>query len=112
MKDKEKVLSVGANPELLWLRHTVLECAGFAVRTTENEREAMQMMQNEDCGVLLLCYSLTLEARKRLAENFAKYCPTSRIVAITNQKIEKPDFAHAFVYGFDGPEALIDALRL
>lgn len=108
---KQKIISVGTHPELLSLRHAVLESAGFDVHTTESEKEAMQVMQNGDCAVLLLCYLLPLEIRRRLVENFGKYCPTSRIVAITNQKLENPDFAHAFVYGFDGPEALIDALR-
>jgi hypothetical protein len=81
------------------------------VHTTESEKDAMKVIQNGACGVLLLCYSLPFEIRKRLAENFGKHCPMSRIVAITNQNIEKPDFAHAWVYGVEGPEALIDALR-
>ena len=111
MPPAKKVVSVGANPELLWLRHAVLKSAGFRVHTTESEKDATEVMQNGDCGVLLLCYSLAFEARKRLAENFKRYCPTSRIVAITNERLEEPDFAHAFVYGFEGPEVLIDALR-
>lgn len=108
---KQKVISVGTQVELLWLRHAVLESAGFDVHTTASEKDATEVMQDGDCGVLLLCYSLPIEVRKRLAETFGKCCPSSRIVAITNEKIEKADFAHGFVYGVDGPEALIDALR-
>ena len=108
---KQKIISVGTYPELLLLRHAVLVKAGFDVHTTGSEKEAMQFMQNGDCAVLLLCYLLPLDVRKRLAENFRTYCPTSRIIAITNEKLENPDFAHGFVYGFDGPEVLIEALR-
>lgn len=108
---KQRIISVGTYPELLLLRHAVLEKAGFDVHTTGSEKDAIQFMQNGDWAVLLLCYLLPLEVRQRLAENFRTYCPTSRIIAITNEKLENPGFAHAFVYGFDGPEVLIEALR-
>jgi len=38
-------------------------------------------------------------------------CPGGRIVAITNEQTETPEFADTFVYGVEGPEALIEAIR-
>ena len=52
-----KVLSVGNNPELLWLRDAVLRSAGFDVITSLNLQDGLARIEGEDCGVLLLCYS-------------------------------------------------------
>jgi DNA-binding NtrC family response regulator len=106
-----KIISVGTDPELLWLRNAVLKSAGFEVATTERHDQALTLIQGGACGTLLMCYSLALRTRQLLAEAFRKHCPDGRIVAITNQRLEKPDFADIFVYGVDGPEALIDAIR-
>jgi DNA-binding response OmpR family regulator len=106
-----KIISIDTELELLRLRHAVFESAGFEVYSTQHERDALANMESSDCGVLLLCYSLDYEVRRRLADNFRNLSPTSRIVAITNKQVEHADFADTFVYGIDGPEALIDALR-
>jgi hypothetical protein len=106
-----KVISVGANVELLWLRDAVLQTAGFEVLTSSSETEALNFIARGDCGVLLVCYSLSFAVRQRLAKAFRQHCPEKRIVAITNQPLEKPDFADGFVYGVEGPEVLIDTIR-
>jgi DNA-binding NarL/FixJ family response regulator len=110
MQQRNKVISLGTDAELLWLRHAVLEAAGFEVLTTKDVKEGLLRIERSDCGVLLLCYSLPLLTRKRLADTFRAKCPEGRIVTITNQK-EQPDFADVIVYGVEGPEALIDAIR-
>jgi len=107
---KHKILSVGSLPELLWLREAVLRHAGFDVLTTTDPKEGVAHIERGHCGVLLFCYSLPLLMRKRLAQSFRTNCPDGRIVTITNEKSE-PEFADVFVYGVDGPEALIDAIR-
>jgi DNA-binding NtrC family response regulator len=104
-----KVLSVGSDPELLWLRHAVLQTAAFQVFTTADPNEAEWKMRGSKWDVLLLCHSLDRPERQHLAETFRACWPGARVVAITNKKIEKPDFADTFVYGVEGPEALIEA---
>jgi DNA-binding response OmpR family regulator len=105
-----KVLSVGNDPELLWLRDAVLRSAGFDVLTTVELKDGLSTIERGYCDVLLMCYSLPLLSRKRLAETFRVNCPQGRIVTITNQKGE-PEYADVVVYGVDGPEALIEAIR-
>jgi DNA-binding response OmpR family regulator len=105
-----KVLLLGHNPELLWLREAVLRCAGFEVLTSLDLQDGLAIIQGGDCGVLLLCYSLPFLSRKQLADTFRANCPEGRIVTITNEK-SAPEFADLVVYGVDGPEALIDAIR-
>lgn len=63
-----KVLSLGNDPELLWLRDAVLRSAGFDVLTTLDWKEGFAHIERGQCGVLLMCYSLPLPSRKRLAE--------------------------------------------
>jgi hypothetical protein len=104
-----KVLSIGNDPELMWLRDAVLRSAGFDVLTTLDLKDGLSRIENGYCGVLLMCYSLPLLSRKRLAETFRANCPQGRIVTITNEKGE-PEFADVSVYGVEGPEALIEAI--
>jgi hypothetical protein len=108
----DTVLSLGADAELLWLREIVLQHAGFNVFSTSDRTQAVLEIQSGRCGVLLLCHSLENEVRRELANEFRKSCPEGRIVAITNDKVsELPVNTDAFVYGLEGPEALIAALR-
>ena len=105
------VLSVGADQELLWLRHAVLQNAGFKVFTTMDESDAMACIRRAECGVLLVCYSLSVGVRQRLAGAFRRHCSGKRIIVITNEQMDKADFADTFVYGIEGPEALIQSIR-
>jgi hypothetical protein len=105
------VVSVGKNRELLLLRDAVLKSAGFDVFTTENESEALARVSRGDCGVLLVCYSTPLPIKRQLALVFRKQCPEGRIIAIANQPVGKLEVADGLVFGIDGPEVLIDALR-
>jgi CheY-like chemotaxis protein len=109
---KPKVLSVGTLPELLSLRHAVLEGAGFHVFSTSKPEEALLRIENGNCGVLLLCYSLHDETLRTLATQFRKSCPHGRIVAVTNRPVVIPPIqADGLAPGVEGPEALIAAVR-
>lgn len=109
---KPKVISVGTSPELMSLRHAVLEGAGFQVFSTSDPAHAALKIENGDCGVLLLCYSITDELRQQLLEKFRKSCPEGRVVALTNTPMPSPPIeADAFIYGVEGAEALIAAVR-
>jgi hypothetical protein len=101
-----KVLSLGTDAELMWLRDA--QYAGFDVLTTLDLKEALARIEHRDCGALLLCYSLPVRARKQLAEIFRVNCSNGRIVTITNERSE-PEFTEVVVYGVDGPESLIEA---
>jgi CheY-like chemotaxis protein len=107
----EKVISIGRDQELLKLRQAVLEYAGFRVHTVQNEADALREIQKGDCGVLLVCYSLDVELRRRVAEQFRRKCPGGRVVSISNSQPDEPFFGDVIIYGLDGPEVLIEAVR-
>jgi DNA-binding NtrC family response regulator len=106
------VLSVGAIPQLLTLREAILVSEGYDVLTTANPEEAAKRIDEGRCGVLLLCYSIGPEWQHKLVERFRASCPKGRVVAITNHPITQPwSEVDRMVYGIDGPECLIDAVR-
>jgi len=108
---RKTVISVGANPELVRLRDFVLQEAGFNVVSILDEHDALARIERGECGVLLVCYTLTKSARQSLAEALRRACPGSRMVLITNEHMDRPEFADFFVYGVEGPEALIQVVE-
>jgi len=109
--ERRKVVSIGGEPELLWLRHAVLQTAGFDVLTTESEADALAIIRRGECRVLLVCYSLSLGVLRRVVKAFRSHCPNGSIVAITNAQLNEPHFADSFVYGVEGPEVLIQSIH-
>ena len=51
------------------------------------------------------------ESRKHITKAFREMCPEGRIVSITNQPLNESPDADVVVYGVDGAEALIGAVR-
>jgi DNA-binding NarL/FixJ family response regulator len=105
------VISVGTLSDLVFLREAVLKHAGYRVVNAFTEAEALAKIYSGDCGVLLLCYSVEEKSRKQITRTFREVCPEGRIVSITNQPLNQPPDADAIVYGVDGPDALIRAVR-
>jgi DNA-binding response OmpR family regulator len=109
---KRNVISVGTLPELLSLRAAVLKGAGYSVFTTPDPQEAASRIRNGDCGVLLLCYSVSDESRRQLIRDFRQRCPKGRIIAITNRPVDQPPKeVDDLIYGLEGAEALIEAVQ-
>jgi CheY-like chemotaxis protein len=104
------IVSVGADPELVSLRNHVLREAGFNVISAMYAHDALARIESGDCGVLLMCYSLPMDVRRKLAEALRHFCPGSPSIVITNEQMNKPKFADTFVYGVEGPEALIEVV--
>ena len=112
MTDEHRsVLSVGSFKDLLWTRSQILQAAGYRVISTSDPREADVKIMEGQCGVLLLCYSIREEWRRHIIHAFREHCPEGRVVAITNVPFSRPPIeADEFVYGVEGPEALLEAV--
>jgi hypothetical protein len=112
MRLRETILSVGADPELVSLRHAVLLSVGLDVFSTIDPEEAYVRIQPANLALMLVCYSLAQPVRQRLAKRFRDCCPTGRIISITNEKVEESHvYGDRVFYGIEGAEALIDAVR-
>lgn len=109
---RNRIISVGKLPELLWLRQAILRTVGHEVSTFTDPRDAVSRIEDGKCGVLVLCYSMPEGWRKQLIERFRECCPNGRVVGITNDPVTEPSSdADQLVYGVEGPEILIDAIR-
>lgn len=112
MPSQQAILSVGADAELVSLRHAVLRSVGLDVFSTLDPEEAYIRIQPASLGLMLLCYSLSNPVRQRLAKRFRDFCPNGRIISITNEKADESTiYGDAVFYGIEGAEALIDAVR-
>jgi CheY-like chemotaxis protein len=109
---KCNVISVGTLPEVVSLREAVLKSVGYNVFSAASPEEALSRIRTGACGVLLLCYSVRDLWRSQLVREFRERCPHGRIVAITNSMIDEvPKEVDELVFGIEGAEALIDAVR-
>jgi DNA-binding NtrC family response regulator len=111
-KESHRVISVGKLPKLLWLRQVILRSAGYKVFTFTEPKYALSKIEDGKWEVLLICYSLPEEWRHQLVQKFRELCPEGRVVFVTDRPVvETPKDADELVYGVEGPEILIDAVR-
>ena len=110
VSNHQGVLSVGADPQLLELRHQVLESAGLKVFTTYSESVAISRMREGGCQTLVVCHTLKEDARRRLIQNYRQYCPAGRIIGISIVPGESSDDLDIVVRATEVPDALIDAI--
>ena len=110
MPRQQRVLSVGADKELVSLRHAVLQSVGLTVFSTTDSQQAYTFIQPANCGVMLLCYSLEPPVRERLALRFRECCPEGRIISVTNQRVNTAFYGDVLFDALEGAEALIDVV--
>jgi CheY-like chemotaxis protein len=75
MRRPQTILSVGAYPELVSLRHAVLRNAGFNVFSTTDPEEAYVRIQPANLGLMLLCYSMPHLRGSGLRDDFEIVAP-------------------------------------
>ena len=106
-----RVVSIGANSNLLALRHAVLELGGFEVSSTSSMPLAQALIRHERCGVLLLCYSVPENWRKTLIRSFRESCPNGRIVGIIGGDLKRASESFdAVISSTDKADALLEAI--
>nr|WP_263338216.1 response regulator [Acidicapsa dinghuensis] len=60
------ILVVGQDPVILQTRSSILRSAGYAAREASTIAEAIELFQNGDFDLILLCHSLPLNDRDRI----------------------------------------------
>lgn len=61
-----RILAVGQDPMILSTRCSILQSAGYIVRSARSVAEAIDSIHNADFDLLLLCHSIPLSDRDRL----------------------------------------------
>jgi hypothetical protein len=110
-KPGKRVVSIGTNSNDLALRHAMLQFAGYEVWSTTKLPLALNFIQHERCGVLLLHYSLSEEWRQALITTFRRSCPGGSVIAIADQRSRwSLADVDATISESDGTAALLEAL--
>jgi DNA-binding response OmpR family regulator len=111
--DKEKVLSYSRDRNTLIQRERALRRNGFEVVSAETESQARFEIEMGECGILLICFRTHREKTLEMAELFRKNCRAGTIIFVMNPSADRaPHGVDYIVPESEGPEAIIDALRL
>jgi DNA-binding NtrC family response regulator len=75
-------LSVGRDPLLLQTRGQVLLSDGYTVSSTLSVDQALQQFVTGDFDLVILCHSIPLRERERLADAIHKHSPNTPVVVV------------------------------
>ena len=102
------VLAVGHDPTLLETRSQILRAAGYKVVSTLSLNKSIVYFLEGDFDLVLLCHSIPVAGRERLARLMREHAPRTPIVTVVSYLGEKDPFADASVD--NDPEHLVAAL--
>jgi hypothetical protein len=113
MKTNENtVLSFSHDPDLLLQREAALRSGGFEVISVKTESQACFEIEMGRCGLLLICYTLTVGTIQDLTKLFRRRCPTGSIVFVMHRTDDgAPGDVDYMVSDSAGPEAIVQVLR-
>jgi len=107
-----RILIVGSLRELALYRAEVLHHAGFIVEVPDTIADAIRSIEKGGVDAVVLSYTLPNETVQQLADATRQYCPSGRIITITD--VQVPDrriTPDAVAIASEGPASLIAALK-
>ena len=110
MKNHSAILLYGHEEMLLWTRRLVLEWAGYEVSVAQELRQAFQLLDREDVGLILLCYSLSRAECAELIATSGSEVPTLLMTEcgeMGNRDCDMREVADTCFDSILGPEALV-----
>jgi DNA-binding response OmpR family regulator len=102
------MLNVSLDPALLETRTRVLQTAKFIVVPASSIAEATDKFLAGDFDAVLVCHSISINDRRRLARMIHEHSPLTPIVLVSSTGIEK-DASVDVIIGND-PEQLVQEL--
>jgi len=103
------VLAVGHDPMLLETRSQVLRAAGYTVVSTLSLNKSIVYFLEGDFDLILLCHSIPVAGRERVARLMREHAPRTPIVTVVSYLGENDPFADASIE--NDPERMVAALR-
>jgi DNA-binding response OmpR family regulator len=77
------ILSAGRDPDLLKARNTALMAQGYRVAAASDSCEVVDKLLNGDFDLVLLCYTLPEEDRRRLVRIIIRHTPSTPVIVIS-----------------------------
>ena len=81
---RNAILSAGRERPLLFTRNRVLEEAGYLVTATSTAAETVEKFFDGDFDLVILCHSIPLEERERVATLVHMHSPTTPVIALAD----------------------------
>jgi DNA-binding response OmpR family regulator len=110
MKNPSAILLYGHDELLLWTRRLVFEWAGYEVSVAQELQQVSQLLDREDVGLIVLCYSLSRAECAELIAASRSEVPTLLITEcgeMGNRDCDVKEVADAWFDSILGPEALV-----
>ncbi len=108
MDSPPTILIYGRDYDLLETRRLVLQKAGFQAWTVTNLTDAEKITVTQPSGLLILCYSLSMEeCEKALAMAHSRQPAMKSLVMMGNMPVCRLGQNDELMSSFDGPKALI-----
>lgn len=110
--DKNTILSISGDRDVLVQRESALRNGGFQVISAYTESQARFEIEMGRCGIMLICFRTRADAIHELTNLFRRYCPVGTIVFVMNSDYDSaPRDVDYIVPDVAGPEAIVRALR-
>jgi hypothetical protein len=81
---RNAILSAGRDRPLLYTRNRVLEEAGYIVTATSTAAETVEKFFAGDFDLVILCHSIPLEERERIATLVSMHSPSTPVIALAD----------------------------
>lgn len=109
---RKLILSVDAEPNVLYTRFLVLSAAGYAVLSTTDGANALQLFASYPIDLVLLDYVLPEIDGSYIAHAMREYDPRVPIIMVSALEIphEKLAVVNRYLSKVDGSEALLKAV--
>ena len=81
---RNAILSAGRDRPLLFTRNRLLEEAGYIVTATSTAAETVEKFFAGDFDLVILCHSIPLEERERIATLVSMHSPSTPVIALAD----------------------------
>ena len=81
---RNAILSAGRDRPLLFTRNRVLEEAGYSVTPATTAAESVERFFAGDFDLVILCHSIPLEERERIATLVSMHSPSTPVIALAD----------------------------
>src|SRR5258708_38763510 len=98
MPQREKILVVSHNPQLAYLRKTILEDAGFEVLAATDPRTAGRTCAKHNLRLVVVGHSLLPAAKRRVCAKVREHCdvPVLELHQEREPQLMPPAFFHVY----------------
>src|SRR3954452_11632010 len=89
---RNAILSAGRDRPLLFTRNRVLEEAGYSVTPATTAAETVERFFGGDFDLVILCHSIPLEERERIAQLVRMHSPSTPVLLLAHPRPRRYNF--------------------